>query len=68
MRVHRHDGLITACRAADLSWATTQAAILSRVMSESDVDLGQLRRKYEELSFSSAKRAPDLAGAGVPAA
>ncbi|WP_424631833.1 DUF2336 domain-containing protein [Bradyrhizobium sp. SYSU BS000235] len=57
MRVHRHDGLITACRAADLSWETTQAVILSRLMSSSDVDVGQLRRKYEEMSFSSAKRA-----------
>jgi uncharacterized protein (DUF2336 family) len=57
MRVHRHDGLITACRAADLSWATTRAVILSRLVSASDVDLDQLRRKYEEMSFSSAKRA-----------
>lgn len=57
MRVHRHDGLITACRAADLSWETTEAVILSRLMSASDADLGQLHRKYEEMSFSSAKRA-----------
>lgn len=57
MRVHRHDGLITACRAADLSWETTRAVILSRLMSASDVDLGQLHRNYEEMSFSSAKRA-----------
>ncbi|MEH2509207.1 uncharacterized protein (DUF2336 family) [Nitrobacteraceae bacterium AZCC 1564] len=57
MRVHRHDGLITACRAADLSWETTRAVVLSRLVSASDVDLDQLRRKYEEVSFSSAKRA-----------
>lgn len=57
MRVHRHDGLITACRAADLSWETTKAVVLSRLMSASDVDLGDLHRKYEEMSFSSAKRA-----------
>lgn len=57
MRVHRHDGLITACRAADLSWETTRGVILSRLVSSSDVDVGQLRRKYEEMSFSSAKRA-----------
>jgi hypothetical protein len=57
MRIHRHDGLITACRAADLAWETTRAVILSRLVSASDVDLNQLRRKYEEMSFSSAKRA-----------
>jgi uncharacterized protein (DUF2336 family) len=57
MRVHRHDGLITACRAADLSWETTRAVIFSRLVSASDVDLAQLHRKYEEMSFSSAKRA-----------
>jgi len=57
MRVHRHDGLITACRAADLSWETTRAVVLSRLMSAADVDLAQLHRKYEEMSFSSAKRA-----------
>jgi uncharacterized protein (DUF2336 family) len=57
MRVHRHDGLITACRAADLSWETTKAVVLSRLISASDVDLADLHRKYEEMSFSSAKRA-----------
>jgi hypothetical protein len=57
MRVHRHDGLITACRAADLSWQTTRAVVLSRLVSASDVDLNQLQKIYEEVSFSSAKRA-----------
>lgn len=57
MRVHRHDGLITACRAADLSWETTRAVILSRLVSASDVDLNQLHVKYQEMSFSSARRA-----------
>lgn len=57
MRVHRHDGLMTACRAADLSWETTKAVILSRMLTMPAAEIEQLRRKYEEVPFSSAKRA-----------
>ncbi len=57
MRVHRHDGLMTACRAADLSWETAKAVILSRLLSMSAPELEKLRKTYEEVSFSSAKRA-----------
>lgn len=57
MRIHRHDGLMTACRAADLSWETAKAVILSRLSSLPAAELEQLRKKYEEGSFSSAKRA-----------
>lgn len=57
MRIHRHDGLMTACRAADLSWETAKAVILSRLLSMPAAEVEQLRKKYEEVSFSSAKRA-----------
>lgn len=57
MRIHRHDGLMTACRAADLSWETARAVILSRLLSLPAAEIEQLRRKYEEVSFSSARRA-----------
>lgn len=57
MRVHRHDGLMTACRAADLSWETARAVILSRMLSMPAAELEGLRRKYDEVSFSSARRA-----------
>ncbi|MGL5165849.1 MAG: DUF2336 domain-containing protein [Afipia sp.] len=57
MRIHRHDGLMTACRAADLSWETARAVILSRLLSMPAAEVEQLRRKYDEVSFSSAKRA-----------
>lgn len=57
MRVHRHDGLLTACRAADLSWETAKAVILSRLMSMPAAQIEQLRKTYNEMSFSSAKRA-----------
>jgi uncharacterized protein (DUF2336 family) len=57
MRIHRHDGLMTACRAADLSWETAKAVILSRLLSMSAAEVEQLRRKYDEVSFASAKRA-----------
>lgn len=57
MRVHRHDGLLTACRAADLSWETAKAVILSRLMSMPAAEIEQLRKTYNEVSFSSAKRA-----------
>lgn len=57
MRIHRHDGLMTACRAADLSWETARAVILSRLLSMPAAEVEQLRKAYEEVSFSSAKRA-----------
>ena len=57
MRVHRHDGLMTACRAADLSWETAKAVILSRLLSMPAAEIEQLRRRYDEVSFSSARRA-----------
>lgn len=57
MRIHRHDGLMTACRAADLSWETAKAVILSRLLSMPAAEVEQLRKKYEEVSFSSARRA-----------
>lgn len=57
MRVHRHDGLMTACRAADLSWETAKAVILSRMLSMPAAELESLRKKYDEVSFSSARRA-----------
>ena len=57
MRVHRHDGLLTACRAADLSWETARAVILSRLMSMPAAEIEKLRKQYEEVSFSSARRA-----------
>jgi uncharacterized protein (DUF2336 family) len=57
MRIHRHDGLMTACRAADLSWETAKAVILSRLLSMPAAEVKQLRRKYDEVSFASAKRA-----------
>ncbi|MBR2118323.1 MAG: DUF2336 domain-containing protein [Pseudomonadota bacterium] len=57
MRIHRHDGLMTACRAADLSWETAKAVILSRLLSLPAAEIEQLRKKYEEVSFSSARRA-----------
>lgn len=57
MRVHRHDGLMTACKAADLSWETAKAVILSRLSSMPAVEIEKLRKSYAEMSFSSAKRA-----------
>ncbi len=57
MRVHRHDGLMTACRAADLSWETAKAVILSRMLSMPAAEIEELRKTYEEVSFSSARRA-----------
>lgn len=57
MRIHRHDGLMTACRAADLSWETAKAVILSRLLSMPAAEIETLRKKYDEVSFSSARRA-----------
>ncbi len=57
MRIHRHDGLMTACRAADLSWETAKAVILSRLLSLPAAEIEQLHKKYEDISFSSARRA-----------
>lgn len=57
MRIHRHDGLLTACRAADLSWETAKCVILSRVLSMPAAEIEQLRKAYDEISFSSARRA-----------
>jgi uncharacterized protein (DUF2336 family) len=57
MRIHRHDGLLTACRAADLSWETAKRVILSRVLSMPVAEIEQLRKAYDQISFSSARRA-----------
>lgn len=57
MRIHRHDGLMTACRAADLSWETAKAVILSRLLSMPAAEIETLRKKYSEVSFASARRA-----------
>jgi uncharacterized protein (DUF2336 family) len=55
MRSHRSDGLVVACRAAELGWETTEAVILSRPSTSSD-DCETLRKSYDELSVDIAKR------------
>lgn len=55
MRSHRSDGLLVACRAAELAWETTRLVILSRLSTSSE-DCDRLRRRFDELSVSIAKR------------
>jgi uncharacterized protein (DUF2336 family) len=55
MRSHRGEGLIVACRAAEVGWETTQAVILSRLSASSD-DCAKLRKRYDELPVAIAKR------------
>lgn len=55
MRAHRSDGLLVACRAAELEWMTTQLVLRSR-LTVSAKDLEKLRARFEELSVSNAKR------------
>ena len=55
MRSNRSDGLIVACRAAELSWEATRAVILSR-MKTSAKESDEFRKRYEETSVSIAKR------------
>lgn len=57
MRVHRNDGLIIACRAADLSWEAAREVILSRLSSVTEAEQDILRRQYADVSFAAAKRA-----------
>ena len=55
MRSHRSDGLIVACRAAELGWETTKAVILSRLRSTAD-DCEAFRKRYNETPVAIAKR------------
>jgi uncharacterized protein (DUF2336 family) len=55
MRAHRSEGLVVACRAAELSWETTEAVVLSRLTTSKE-ELQKLRRRFDELSVSIAKR------------
>jgi uncharacterized protein (DUF2336 family) len=55
MRSHRSEGLVVACRAAEVSWVTTRAVILSRLSISSD-DCEKLRKRYDELPVAIAKR------------
>jgi uncharacterized protein (DUF2336 family) len=55
MRSNRCDGLIVACRAAELGWDTTRAVILSRMKTSADA-CEQFRKHYDETSVAIAKR------------
>ncbi len=55
MRSHRGDGLIVACRAAEVAWETARAVILSRLSTSSE-DCEKLREHYNELPVAIAKR------------
>jgi uncharacterized protein (DUF2336 family) len=55
MRSHRSEGLVVACRAAEVGWETTKAVILSRLSISSD-DSEKLRKRYDELPVAIAKR------------
>jgi hypothetical protein len=55
MRSHRSDGLIVACRAAELGWDTTRAVILSRLRTAAD-DCEEFRKRYDETSVAIARR------------
>lgn len=57
MRVHRNDGLMIACRAADLSWEAAREVILSRLLSITEAEQDAIRGQYAEVSFAAAKRA-----------
>jgi uncharacterized protein (DUF2336 family) len=57
MRVHRNDGLMIACRAADLSWEAAREVILGRLSSVTAAEQDALRAQYAEVSFAAAKRA-----------
>jgi uncharacterized protein (DUF2336 family) len=55
MRSNRSDGLIVACRAAELGWDTTRAVILSRLKTTADA-CEAFRKSYDETSVAIAKR------------
>lgn len=55
MRPQRSEGLVVACRAAELSWETTRAVIQSRLTASAS-DLAKLRRQYDETSVEIARR------------
>ena len=55
MRAHRNEGLMVACRAAELAWETTEAVIVSRLTTSAE-ECQKLRKQFDELSVSIAKR------------
>jgi hypothetical protein len=55
MRSNRSDGLIVACRAAELGWDTTRAIILSRMKNSTD-DCSEFRKRFDETPVAIAKR------------
>ena len=55
MRSHRSEGLVVACRAAEVSWQTTKAVILSRLSISPD-ECEKLRKRYDETPVAIAKR------------
>jgi hypothetical protein len=55
MRAHRSEGLVVACRAAELTWETAEAVIHSRLSTSAEEREG-LRRQFDGLSVAIAKR------------
>jgi uncharacterized protein DUF2336 len=57
MQSMRHDGILIACKAAELRWPTFHAVLKARFAYDlSATDISQMKSDYLKLSVSTARR------------